>query len=177
MSRFMLARSSLLPVLMTILFLAVGCGGNTAPQSATAMQTATSQTSITPTTGLTEDECADVTRIPPDVPEAQAIGQAILTALPATQPSDPQQAAPYEFAEIWSIDRVEDWIIVQASFKRALEPGVFIVRETPSGFEYVGLGWGGKPSNEAEIRAEIARTAPDIPLVLLDCLDFRRWFA
>lgn len=176
MSRFMLARSSLLPVLMTILFLAVGCGGNTAPQSATAMQTATSQPSITPTTGLTEDECADVTRIPPDAPEAQAIGQAILTALPATQsPNDRQHTL--EFAEIWSIDRVGDWIVVQASFKRALEPGIFIVRDTPSGFKYVGLGWGGRPDNADQIRTEIARAAPDIPPVLLDCLDFGRWFS
>jgi len=162
---------------MTIMFLAAGCGGNTPPPSATAMQTSTSQLSITPTAGLTEDECAEVARIPPDAPAVQAIGQAILTAV--TEQASPldRQHAPFEFAEIWSIDRAGDRIVVQASFNRVFEPGIFIVRATPAGFEYVGLGWGGKANSADEIRVEIARTAPDILPALVECLDLSRWFS
>ncbi len=178
MSRLMRARSALFPILIMILFLVAGCGGNTPPQSATAVQTPTHQLSITPTaTVLSEDECADVTRIPPDAPEAQAIGQAILTALTETASPLDRQHAPFEFAEIWSIDRAEDWIIVQARFNRVFEPGIFIVRETRSGFEYVGLGVGGRPANAAVIREEILQVAPDIPPVLLNCVDFSTWLS
>ncbi|HEX6291585.1 MAG TPA: hypothetical protein VFZ66_20545 [Herpetosiphonaceae bacterium] len=135
-------------------------------QTDTAVETAT-----TPPDG----ECAAVERIAPDSEEGTRIGAALLAALPATQSPELQRAAPYAFDEVWDMSKVGTWVVVQASFKEALEPGIFVLQATDNGYRYEGLAWAGMADSAAAVRDGVAGTLPDAARALAACIDVSRW--
>ncbi len=114
------------------------------------------------------DDCSQVKRIAPGSTAGVAIGKVILAGIVEKNP-ELAQYAPFEFSEIRSIDQAGDWILFNASFKRVLEPALFVVQAIPGGYRYVGVGWGGPTPNLADIRAEVARVAPEAPPELITC--------
>ena len=116
------------------------------------------------------DTCSRVKRIAPTSAEGSAIGQALLAGIPHKMPALAPYA-PFAFAQIRSIDRAGDWILFNASFQRVVEPAIFVMQATPSGYRFVDVGWAGAPGDltAADIRAAIARVAPDAPPELPAC--------
>jgi hypothetical protein len=112
-----------------------------------------------------------VERLPPDSVEAQAIGQDLLVTIPDAADME----NPPLFAEIRSIDRLGEWILFQASFESHLEPAIFVLQETPTGYIYVTL-WGGQAHDTAEIRSALAAEVASLPPALLACLQPAEWF-
>jgi hypothetical protein len=191
------ARITRMPMIVGVLVATViqsGCGGSTLPPSASTTNTATASStsavvqgatvagSVVPT-GTTpansngaEGTCAGVRTIAADSAEGQAIGQAIVEALPADQPPDLQQLAPFEFDEVQSIEQIGDRIVVQASFTRGLEPAIFVLRATASGYQYDTVGWSGQAGSVAEVRDALRRELPDSSAALVSCLQISDWF-
>jgi hypothetical protein len=118
--------------------------------------------------GTTAD-CSRVQRITPNSAEGVAIGKALLAGIREKYPNL-RQYGPFEFDEIRSIDRAGDWILFNASFKRAVEPAIFVLQATSSGYRFVGIGWSGVTDSVAAIRAELARAVPATPPDLIACL-------
>jgi hypothetical protein len=122
-------------------------------------------------TPSSEGDCTQVERILPDSAEAQAIGQDLI----ATNPRLAGMETPPLFAEIRSIDRLGEWILFQASFESHLEPAIFVLQKTPTGYRYVTL-WGGQAQDAAEIRSALAAEEASLPPSLLACLQPAEWF-
>lgn len=180
-------------VLGTIMVL-TGCGGSALPPQPVAtdsaavstvnavVETATAMGSVAPTgtpaadTSAVGETCAEVTRIAANSAEGQAIGQAILDALPAGQPPDLQQLAPFEFDEIQSIEQIGDRVVVQASFTQGLEPAILVLHQTAAGYRYDTVGWAGQAGSVSQIREALRRELPDVPAALVDCLQISDWF-
>ena len=114
--------------------------------------------------------CAGVSRISPASAEGVTIGKALLAAISATYP-EATQSGPVEFDRIRAIDRAGDWILFNASFKRGLEPAIFVLQATGGGYRLVNVGWSGAPGSltAADIRASIARGVPQAPPELIAC--------
>ena len=114
--------------------------------------------------------CAGVSRIAPGSAEGVTIGKALLAAISAKYP-EARQSGPVQFDRIRAIDRAGDWILFNASFKRGLEPAIFVLQATRGGYRLVDGGWSGAPGSltAADIRAAIARGVPQAPPELIAC--------
>jgi hypothetical protein len=145
------------------------------PTYAPAAPTAAPSAPPTLTAATANDPCVKVTRIPPDSEEARRIGQALLAEIPRRVAAD-LATRSFEFDEIRSIDRVDDWVLFQASFKAYLEPAIFVVRVTPDGYRYDGEGWGGQAESAAQIRGYLASRLHEAPPELFACLEPAEWF-
>ncbi|MDQ5853897.1 MAG: hypothetical protein M3380_17890 [Chloroflexota bacterium] len=119
-------------------------------------------------------ECTTVQQLDPASSEALVIREAVLTGIVQQHPAVAPYA-PFEFDDIWSIVRAGDWVVVQASFQRALEPRAFVLRATEDGYRYTGQGWAGPADSEAMIRQHLAAEVPDAPAELWACVDLSRW--
>ena len=118
----------------------------------------------------TTEACSRVKRIAPLSAEGVAIGRALLAGIPKVNPHLAPYA-PFEFAQIRSIDRAGDWILVNATFQRVVEPAIFVMHAIPGDYRLVDVGWAGAPGDltGADIRAAISRVAPDAPPELAAC--------
>ena len=161
--------------LLTLWSVLVACGGQQSPTASGSPPPATLTSTAVAHGGQPDGECAAVEQIAPDSAEGQEIGAALLAALPATQSAELQRAAPYAFDEVWSIAKAGSSALVQASFKAALEPGIFVLEATPNGYRYVGLGWGGMPESAAIVRSSLADKLPAADRALAACVDLSRW--
>jgi hypothetical protein len=170
--------------LAVIVIALAGCSQTTSDEPIQTQTEPVTQTrpEAAPTTPLTtplsftetpssEGDCTQVERIPPDSVEAQVIGQDLL----ATNPRLAGLETPPLFAEIRSIDRLGEWILFQTSFESHLEPSIFVLQETPTGFRYVTL-WGGQAQDAAEIRSALAAEGASLPSTLLACMQPAEWF-
>ena len=118
-------------------------------------------------------DCTLVERMPSDSAETRELLDYLLPAILANNLS----IAAYEpaFGEIRSLDRFQDWILLQASFTVALEPAIFVVQITPDGYHYHGVGWAGMAESVAQIRATLTSDFPDLPAELVACIELADW--
>ena len=120
------------------------------------------------------DECSTVDRIAPDSPEGEEISQFVLSSVLLENP----EAAGYhpDIAEVRSIDRLGDWMLIQAGFTSALEPAIFAIREETNGFSWFQVVWAGQAENGDVLLQTLQSEQPDLPPMLVRCLRPAEWF-
>jgi hypothetical protein len=154
----------LLSALLLLLVVTHGCAlpefGSPAPTAADAQR------------------CAPVEAVAPDSPQGQQMLNALLTVLGDYVARDIRERVPLAVDEVWSIMQQDDWAVVQASFREelALEPGVFVLRDTPNGYIYDGVVWGGLAESSEQIRGYLLTRAEEAPELLFACAEFAPWF-
>lgn len=114
---------------------------------------------------ITKAQCPNVERVSTLTDEANALGQALVAALPAQTQNQPS----VELRQIRQIDRLGDWVLIETSFLSS-EPGIFALRREGETYKYV-TAWGGVAESAAQIRAYLAQNAPDAPKELIDCFE------
>jgi hypothetical protein len=121
-------------------------------------------------------DCAGVETIDPVSAEAQAALSTLLAYHQEANGGQLQPDTPFEFAEVRTVVRQADWILVQASFSHYLEPGIFLLKRIPQGFEYDRTLWGGQAENATELRRQMVQNNLDVPPELLACFQIAEWF-
>lgn len=125
-------------------------------------------------------DCRRVRSLAPDSAEGQRMQAVLLAALPERMSEDMRQYAPFTFVEIWAIDQVGDWAILQGRVSGPLEPAAFVLKLDGGDYRYDGVAWAGIAQSRNEvgnilhlsIRAEYGEAPPD---ELTACPDFSRW--
>ncbi len=118
--------------------------------------------------------CAGVEQVDVRSPEAERILADLLDGILARNPG--HGGIPVGFAEVRSITRAGDWVLVQASFTRVFEPGSFVLQQIGNGYRYDGELWSGLADSMEEIRTTLAERVPSAPRELFNCLEETSWF-
>lgn len=105
--------------------------------------------------------CADVNRDPPG-----SLGDDLTAWLRETQSDLGDVPDDLDVVIVDAVGQGETWVFV-ATFNARFEAGVFALDES-SEFQVL---WGGVAGTESEIRDSITATAPELPPVLVACLD------
>ncbi len=137
---------------------------------------ATTAATTTTVTGLPHADapCSRVEHVEENSLEATRILANLLDAILARSPG--HGATPVGFAEVRSITRAGDWVLVQASFTRVFEPGIFVLQRSGNGYRYDGELWSGLAESMEEIRSTLAERVPSAPRELFRCLEETSWF-
>lgn len=120
------------------------------------------------------DKCSVVDRIAPGSPQGEEIEHFTLSSILLAHP----EAEVYEpsIEDVRSIDRLEGWILVQASFTAALEPGIFALKQEPDGYSGLRVAWAGQAESSDQLLQEIRSVVPELPAPLVECLRPAEWF-
>lgn len=121
-------------------------------------------------------QCQNVIALKPSSAEAQAVLSAVLAHQLETNVGELLPETPFKIAEVQTIMRQGDWVLVQASFSAYLEPGIFLLKRTSQGFDYDRMVWGGQADSAADLRLQLIEENADVPQELLDCFEIAGWF-
>jgi hypothetical protein len=111
------------------------------------------------------DACANVERVDPTSETGQQIAAdfiAVVRALPQIQDDE-------EIGEVFSVDRVGEWLIIQSNFLHN-EAGVFLINQEKANFELVEI-WGGITTYPGQIQDYFTENVPAAPAELIDCFE------
>lgn len=119
------------------------------------------------TSDVTDSACRQVTSIDPTSEDGQAIAQALFTSL--AQGENLEDATDFALDKVGPMTRLDEWIIVPASFTRYREPGIWLMQATASEYERVPGGWSGIASSAQAIRDDLASQDNGLPSTLVAC--------
>ncbi|MGH7965153.1 MAG: hypothetical protein ACRERD_25640, partial [Candidatus Binatia bacterium] len=126
------------------------------------------------------EQCAMVAglQVAPDSENGVRLIRVLQNGIWSSQPDLATRQAQPLVDEVWAIDRLSDWVLIQASFEHSIEPGIFAIvgAPVPNHYRYVGRVWQGTARSEEEVRAAIAARTPATMLPsLIECIDVSRW--
>lgn len=117
-------------------------------------------------------ECNPVTLIDVYSAEAEAITAALVRDLPGVS----GQPGPTGMNEIHWIAQEGEWVLLSGSTNaRGMEPAIFALREEADDYRFVHVAWGGMGNSDAAVRAGLAETVPELPTLLVQCVDVSWW--